>query len=120
MNTKGGGHLSSVTSEATNGYIEAELKLRDHELWIGGSDKESGGTWKWSDCSAWEFTNWGTISGVKQPSNHSGHNCLEYLRRDWKWNDAHCNVGRHFLCSKKICSGENYHFIQSKAISPFY
>ena len=45
---KGGGHLASVTSKATNDYIAAELKLRDHELWIGGSDKKSEGTWTWS------------------------------------------------------------------------
>merc|ERR1712037_148526 len=60
-----GAHLASVTSEA-NEYIEAELKQGNRHLLIGGSDKESEGTWKWSDGSTWEFTNWGTIAGKEQ------------------------------------------------------
>ena len=102
-----GGHRASVTSAATHGYIAAQLK---HFLWIGGSDRESEGDWKWSDCSTWDFTNWGTISGKQQPSNHGGHNCLEYYIQNRKWNDGNCNIPRNFLCSRRLCSGENFHF----------
>ena len=105
-----GAHLASVTSKATNDYIEAELKQRDHHLLIGGSDKESEGTWKWSDGSTWEFTNWGTIQGQEQPSNHTGQNCLEYHISNWDWNDNNCLLHRNLLCSKKLCSGKNSSF----------
>ena len=105
-----GAHLASVTSNATNDYIEAELKQRARQLWIGGSDKESEGVWKWSDGSTWEFTNWGRIGGIEQPSNHTGQNCLEYHISNWDWNDNNCLLHRNFLCSKKICSGENSSF----------
>ena len=101
-----GAHLASVTSKAINDYIAAGLQQKDHFLWIGGSDKESEGNWKWSDGSAWEFANWGTIGGVQQPSNHSGHDCLEYQRSDRTWNDLSCHNKRKYLCSKKLCSGE--------------
>ena len=109
-----GANLASVTSKATNDYIAAGLKKhKDHFLWIGGSDKESEGDWKWSDGSTWEFTNWGTIGGVQQPSNHSGHDCLEYQRGDRTWNDLNCHIKRRYLCSKKLCSGEKIrYFVQ--------
>ena len=108
-----GGHLASVTSKAINDYIAEGLKQKDHFIWIGGSDKESEGTWKWSDGSDWEFTNWGTIGGVKQPSNHSEHDCLEYQRGDRTWNDLSCSIKRKYLCSKKLCSGEKFrYFVQ--------
>ena len=100
-----GAHLASVTSKATDNYIAAESKGKFH--WIGGSDKESEGTWKWSDGSTWLFTNWGKIGRIQQPNNRPNHHCLEYQKEDWKWNDQHCGLQRNFLCSKKLCSGEN-------------
>ena len=112
-----GAHLASVTSKATDDYITAES--RDKFTWIGGSDKESEGTWKWSDGSTWEFTNWGTIgrNRVQQPNNRPNQHCLEYQREDWKWNDNHCNTQRNFVCSKKLCSGENLISIPFKDLS---
>ena len=108
-----GAHLASVISKDINYYIAAGLKKqKDHFLWIGGSDKESEGNWKWSDGSAWDFTNWGKISGVQQPNNLDGHDCLEYLRQNRRWNDAGCNIPRSFLCSKMLCSGEKDEFTQ--------
>ena len=115
-----GGHLASVTSKAINDYIAAGLKQKDHFLWIGGSDKESEGIWKWSDGSAWEFANWGTIGGVQQPSNHSGHDCLEYQRSDRTWNDLSCHNKRKYLCSKKLCSGNFFLFFVHCALSISY
>ena len=106
-----GAHLASVTSKATNDYIEAELNQRDHHIFIGGSDKESEGTWKWSDGSTWEFTNWGTIQGQEQPSNTTGQDCLEYHSSKWKWNDVRCTYRGNFLCSIKLCSGESQQLI---------
>ena len=72
---KEGGHLASVTSESTNDYISKE---KSRHLWIGGSDKENEGTWKWTDGSAWNFTKW----NKGQPSNGSDEDdedCLQYF-----------------------------------------
>ena len=107
-----GGHLASVTSNATDDYIEAKLKERDHNLWIGGSDRASEGDWKWTDGSSWKFTNWGKLNGIQQPGHSTGQNCLAYFIENRKWNDWVCFKETRFLCSKKLCSGKHFKSIQ--------
>ena len=105
-----GGHLASVTSEATNEYIHYEKRKRGiSRLWIGGTDKEKEGVWKWSDGSPWEFTKWN--KGEPDNSQH----CLLYYGYVDKWNDYWCTDENNFLCSLPLCSGDervgmNYSF----------
>ena len=93
------GHLASVTSNTTNDYVEEGKQKRDiSRLWIGGSDSEAEGTWRWADCSLWDFTVW----KVKQPDNLWGaQNCLNHL--DQRWDDQRCKNPARFLCSQIIC-----------------
>jgi len=97
------GHLASVTSNTTNDYI---VKGRDSRaishLWIGGSDLEVEGSWKWADCNSWEFTMW--ASG--EPNNRwEAQNCLNYHpAKDHFWYDQLCARPAPFLCSQTICS----------------
>ena len=92
--------------ETPDDYIVAKLKQRNHNIWIGGSDKNSEGLWRWSDGSTWGFTNWGMLNGKQQPNNQGGQNCIEYEKQTWKWNDIICDeYKRKFLCSRKLSSG---------------
>jgi len=97
-----GGHLASaVHTNATNNFILEGTKRRGlGKVWLGGNDIEEEGAWKWTDCTPWEDTFWG--SG--EPNNLGGEDCLEI--RNWKWNDSTCSRERGFVCSKKICSGD--------------
>ena len=69
---KEGGHLASIDSQEVDDYF-AEKNQR---VWIGGSDLNLEGTWTWSDCSRWNWTNWdkanlgGDNFWPDQPDNH--------------------------------------------------
>ena len=70
---KEGGHLASIDSQEVDDYF-AEKNQR---VWIGGSDLNLEGTWTWSDCSRWNWTNWdkANLAGDNfwpdQPDNHT-------------------------------------------------
>ena len=99
---KKGGHLASVTSEAVDAYIAGEKEKRWlKNLWIGGSDKEIEGVWKWTDGSPWNFTNW----YIGQPNNLRGHDCLRYINDKKEWDDTACNLVSPFVCTQILGSG---------------
>jgi len=95
------GHLVSVTSKIVNDYLVEEKKRKGiTSIWIGGSDKEEEGVWKWLDCSSFRdhrFTAW----AHHQPSNGKDQHCLELWSR--KWNDNLCSKKNNFVCSKRLC-----------------
>ena len=97
-----GGHLASIASKAINTFIGDEMYPED--FWVGGNDRGREGTWKWTDCTPWEFAFWG--SGEPNNVDHSGNsqNCMKYRRRT-KWDDDTCSKDYEFVCSKKLCTG---------------
>jgi len=101
-----GGHLASaVHTNVTNDFLMEGMKRRGLDLlWIGGNDIEKEGTWKWNDCTPWEDTIW--IPG--EPNNMGDEDCLGIRGGgwNWKWNDWKCSLEQEFVCSKKICSGD--------------
>ena len=112
------GHLASVTSDTIHQYVLEGMKKRGIDfLWLGGTDKDEEGTWKWSDGSPFEFTNW--LWG--EPNNWIGNeldeDCMhmdnfarwesdnegKLREKNGKWNDLRCDKKLHFLCAQKIC-----------------
>jgi len=107
-----GGHLASIHSDATSDIVWGMMKRTSlSQIWIGGSDTGEEGVWKWTDCTPWDFTVW----HKGQPSNSGDEDCLEVFQfndqhgtkdANKKWNDNTCSTEQGFVCSKKICSGE--------------
>jgi len=104
------GHLASVHSNATNDFIwERLIRSGLDVIWLGGSDTGEEGVWKWTDCTPWNFTAWSKLN----PNNDGDEDCLNVYKlmfwskqEDKKWNDDKCSKEFGFVCSKKICSGE--------------
>ena len=89
-----GGHLASVTSTTINDYVLEGKGKRSMPLWIGGSDLEVNGVWKWADCSVWDFTIW----KQGEPNDHLvPQDCLSIHPEERKWDDVGCNTKSGFL-----------------------
>ena len=71
-------------------------------MWIGGTDTEKEGVWKWSDCSEWKFELWMQISAGNEPKQYD---CVEFFREGIFWGDDDCTRKNYFLCSQKLCPG---------------
>ena len=107
---KEGGHLASANSRVIEAYISKEKdkrklsSLHSQHLWIGGSDKEKEGVWKWSDGSPWNYTRW----NKHQPSSDGvspDEDCLQYYQFAEKWSDRPCSDEGNFVCSQMMCPG---------------
>ena len=83
-----GAHLATITSSNEASFLlttfgagasgGANAGLTD--LWLGGSDATTEGTWRWVTGEAWSYTNWAST----QPDGGTGQN---YLRYKEGWDD---------------------------------
>ena len=90
-----GGHLATITSKEENDYI-ISLKNKgaftSKHCWLGATDLDSEGTWKWCTGEEFSYSNW----DVGQPDNYSDLYGTENYLEIWEngyWNDANnCNT----------------------------
>jgi hypothetical protein len=77
-------------------YKEAK-KLKKDKWWIGLSDREKEGEFRWADGTALGFTRW----SKGQPDNDGCHEDCVALKdgAKGKWHDTHCAQRRPFICS---------------------
>ncbi|KAJ8302218.1 hypothetical protein KUTeg_021205 [Tegillarca granosa] len=67
--------------------------------WIGGSDMEVEGEWRWMKSrQPFQFTAW----APGQPDDANKHeDCLHlYGVSGFKWNDYPCSIKGYFICEK--------------------
>ncbi|XP_034002680.1 CD209 antigen-like protein E, partial [Trematomus bernacchii] len=94
--TAGGAHLVIVDSNKELEFISSMTKK---DTWIGLSDREEEGTWKWVDGSPLTLTFW----KGGEPNNGAGgseEDCAYIYSNKNVWNDAFCSVDLHWMCEK--------------------
>ncbi|XP_050429193.1 uncharacterized protein LOC126838643 isoform X2 [Adelges cooleyi] len=136
----GGGHLASIDSYQTQSLVDTILinspgYSDNAAYWIGATDANNEGFFKWTDSSPFSYSNWyqGYVhqshggSNSKQPNDDglSRQDCVElrqvyvsqnrlfkYFNRNasYTWNDRDCSVKNRFLCqTQQHASPTNYY-----------
>uniref|UniRef100_A0A8C9YP12 C-type lectin domain-containing protein n=1 Tax=Sander lucioperca TaxID=283035 RepID=A0A8C9YP12_SANLU len=70
-------------------------------MWIGLTDSETEGTWKWVDGTPLTKSYWD--SG--EPNDENGEDCVEIKNFDSEnsWNDLSCSAPLNWICEMKDC-----------------
>ena len=94
-----GAELASVSSAAENTVVYTVAGSTEN-TWLGGHDRETEGTFAWSDGTAWEDSaaQWHT----NQPNNAgtSGQDCVSIRLANGAWDDQVCTKQQQFVCEK--------------------
>ncbi|XP_068244297.1 CD209 antigen-like isoform X2 [Palaemon carinicauda] len=96
--TEMGAKLAEFTTY--NHFISAVSSMdlhEDAEIYVGGSDRESEGTWKWLSGERMKNIPWG--SG--EPNNLYLEDCIALNPRWKKFNDLRCSLRREYVCKWK-------------------
>jgi hypothetical protein len=83
-----GGHLATITDAQENDFIWNLVKNTNSpkSFWLGGSDHESEGTWKWVTGETWDYDNW---YSPNEPNNGVGgtQHYLHFWPGSGVWDD---------------------------------
>ncbi|XP_053086702.1 C-type lectin domain family 4 member E [Pangasianodon hypophthalmus] len=94
-----GADLVIINSREEQEFIVKQLG--DSVAWIGLSDRDREGEWKWVDGTPLTTKYWD--SG--QPGNTDHEDCAEIYYSDSNevvWNDKTCSVKLHWICEKRL------------------
>ncbi len=92
-----GGHLVTITGSAEENFIKGMIGNSD--LWLGATDKDSEGNWKWITGESFSYNNW--ESGQPDNTASLGEGTEDYAHiwgSTGKWNDNAGCVPYPFVC----------------------
>ncbi|XP_059577380.1 C-type lectin domain family 4 member F-like isoform X2 [Alligator mississippiensis] len=96
-------HLSSVLSREEQEYLATQVKGAD-QRWIGLSDREAEGSWRWVDGSKYTAGFW----TESQPDNWDQgvggtEDCVHLSEPHYeRWNDANCTLQHRWICKAAL------------------
>ena len=63
-----GGHLVTITSAGENEFVYRMFGIDGVNLWLGATDRDREGEWRWVTGESWTYNNWSKINRP-QPDN---------------------------------------------------
>ena len=92
-----GGHLVTITSAAEESFIKG--MIGNSSLWLGATDKDSEGNWKWITGETFSYNNWESGQPDNTASPDEGtENYAHIWGSTGKWNDNAGCVTYPFIC----------------------
>ncbi|QMU54489.1 MAG: hypothetical protein GKS07_06085 [Nitrosopumilus sp.] len=76
------GHLVTITSQSENEFVAGLVSDSSHS-WIGLSDVDTEGVYKWVNGESFSYSNWHT----SQPDNSNNQDYVEFWGHNDKWYD---------------------------------
>ncbi|XP_028308776.1 CD209 antigen-like protein C isoform X2 [Gouania willdenowi] len=88
--------LMIIDNQAEQRFVKALFR----EVWIGLTDAENEGVWKWVDGTLLKETSFWCPG---EPNNYKNEDCVEVnFNHIGFWNDNDCNQNRTWICEKKV------------------
>lgn len=95
-----GGYLATITSPGENDFVYSYMVSEGYEsAYLGLSDAETEGEWKWCNGEIVVYTNWNSGQPNKENANED-YAMFYYKYMDGTWNDGDFgkNTGTAFIC----------------------
>ncbi|XP_062243844.1 CD209 antigen-like [Platichthys flesus] len=95
-----GADLVIINSKEENEFT----RQLNRSFWIGLTDTETEGTWKWVDGTLLNSTTSYWYPGEPNPKYYPDENCGEarYNYNENNWNDNNCKTLYFWICEKKV------------------
>uniref|UniRef100_A0AAZ1XFF6 C-type lectin domain-containing protein n=2 Tax=Oreochromis aureus TaxID=47969 RepID=A0AAZ1XFF6_OREAU len=93
-----GAHLMIINSQEEQNFVNQFKK----NLWIGLTDSQTEGTWKWVDGTRTSTSYWNRRNG--EPNGGTQQNCgeIDNYNAEDSWNDAPCSNRQFWICEKRV------------------
>lgn len=105
-----GGYLATITSADEQKKVEELIASKNYgdkyvRFWIGATDKETTGQWKWVTGEAFSYNNWGTDQPDSSEQHYAAlinYSAPQYGTEKYQWdnikNDQEDNITTYFIC----------------------
>lgn len=90
--------LVNIGSADENDFIEKNILGGNLDYWIGLTDSETEGNWKWANgATLTGYNNWASYL----PNDYKGQDCAAIkgaTQNSGKWHDVSCYFNKGFIC----------------------